>query len=85
VRLLAKIESVFNLRGRSVVVIPVRLSDLKVRVGDSVQVRAPDGQSWDTRIAGTELVKGEDGWAALLLTRDVEGDEIVMGTEIWLA
>jgi len=86
VKLLAKVEHVFTISGRGVVVLPVWLSDLKIKVGDHVQLRAPGGQVRNTRIDGVEMAKQVGGCrVAFILACDVEKEDIVEGMEIWVS
>jgi translation elongation factor EF-Tu-like GTPase len=87
VTLLAKVESVFSIRGRGAVVAVIWLSDLRVKAGDPVQLRSADGQVRDTRINGIELIQkpGVECEAAFLLPGDIPSDAIAKGTEIWVA
>jgi translation elongation factor EF-Tu-like GTPase len=88
VLLLAKVESFFMISGRGAVIVPVWLSDLRVQVGDRVQLRSPNGRVKDTSIAGVELLKQTDGECrtAFLLSREVviTKEELGEGTEIWV-
>lgn len=86
-QLLAKVESVFSIRGRGAVVAVIWLSDLRVKAGDLVQLRSADGQVRDTCINGVELIKkaGADCQAAFLLPGDFPSNVIAEGTEIWLS
>jgi hypothetical protein len=73
VLLIAKVESFFTLTGRGAVIVPIWLSDLRVKVGDPVQLRSPNGRVKDTRIAGVELLKPTNGECrtAFLLSREI--------------
>lgn len=86
VKLLAKIDTVFEIRGRGVVIVPVWLSDLKVRVGTTIQLRSANGNIKDTEIAAIEFLKskGQGGRIAFMLRKDVQREEIAEGMEIWL-
>jgi translation elongation factor EF-Tu-like GTPase len=86
VQLLAKVDDVFTISGRGVVVVPIWLSELKIKVGDSVQLRTPGGQVRNTRIAGVEMAKQVGGCrAAFMLARDIAKEDVVQGTEIWVS
>jgi hypothetical protein len=89
VPLIAKVESFFMISGRGAVIVPVWLSDFRVKAGDPVQLRSPNGQVKNTRIAAVELLKPEDGECriALLLSREImlTKDEVGEGTEIWVS
>ena len=85
--LLAKVEDAFTIPGRGTVIVPIWFSDLKVRSGDSIQLRAPSGQIKDTQIVAIELAyqgSGKGSRAAFILPRDVRKEDVREGTEIWL-
>jgi thiamine monophosphate synthase len=73
--------------GRGAVIVPVWLSDIRIKAGDAIQLRSP-GRVKDTRIAAVELLKqaGGEGRTAFLLSREIviARDELVEGTEIWV-
>ena len=84
--LLGKVESVFSIPGRGTVIVPTWLSDLKVKVGDAIQLRSSDGQTKSTRTIALEFLKTETGSrAGFMLGNDVQKDEIADRAEIWLA
>jgi hypothetical protein len=61
--------------------------NLKLRIGDPIQIRTSDGQLQDAQVAGIETVpdgiQGERRTA--ILVRQVELPVIPPGTELWLA
>jgi hypothetical protein len=59
-KLLFKVEDVFEISGRGRVIMPSMPaeSDFKIRLKDQIQLRAPDGRFFDTQIAGTEFAHG---------------------------
>jgi translation elongation factor EF-Tu-like GTPase len=61
VPLVAKVESFFRISGRGAVIVPAWVSDLKVKAGDTIQLRSSNGRVRDTRIAGVELLRRADG------------------------
>ena len=87
--LIAKVESFFMLSGRGAVIVPIWLSDFRIKAGDPVQLRSPNGRVKDTHIAAVELLKQRRGECriALLLSREIAitRDEIGEGTEIWVS
>jgi hypothetical protein len=86
-RLLAKVETVFSVPGRGIVIVPAGLPDLKVRDGDQVQLRVPNGCTRDTCITAVESMNqgpGKPRRPAFMLPLGIEKHEIVEGTEIWL-
>ncbi len=85
-RLLGKVEHVFSITGRGVVIVPLGSSDLGLHRGDSIQLRAPGGQVRRTSIAALESMnqgQGRPRRPALMLPVDVAKDEIMEGMEIW--
>ena len=87
-KFLGRVETVFSVATRGTVIIPIWLSsDLKVRNGDPIQLRAPDGQIKNTRITSVEFVKRERESCqyAFMLPKDVAKSEVAEGAEIWLA
>lgn len=85
-RLLGKVESVFRISGRGAVVVLARLSDLRIKIGDRVQLRTPEGCIGDGPIAGIEFMKRENGpcCEALLLRGGAASVEIPKDAEIWV-
>lgn len=85
-KLLGTIEAVFSITGRGTVIVPIWVGDVKVRVGDAIQLRALDGKRRDTRVYGVELIKPQKGscQAAFILAPDIAKEEIVDGMEIWI-
>jgi hypothetical protein len=86
-RLLFKVEDMFDVPGRGCVIVPVIPdgSDVKVRAADLIQLRAPDGRVSDTHIASIELLKPQHGnrRMAIMLPRDLAKRDIPVGTEVW--
>jgi hypothetical protein len=85
-QLLGKIEAVFSVPGRGTVIVPIWTSELLVRVGNPIQLRASDGKTIDTRINGVDFIKNQTGPSqmAFMLPLDVDKKEIVDGMEIWI-
>jgi len=87
VKLLGKVEAVFWISGRGVVISPVGLSDLGLHNGDSIELRAPDGRVRNTQIAAVESANqgpGKPRRPVFMLSRDVAKEDIVDGMEIWI-
>ena len=85
-RLLAKVEAVFTIPGRGTVIVPEGLSDLGVRNGDPISLRAPDGQTKNTHITAVESLNqgpGKPRRPAFMLPVEVAKQEVAQGTEIW--
>lgn len=74
----------FEVHGRGTMIVPVWLSDHKIRSGDTIQLRDSKGQVRDTRIVAVEIASGTAGSRSVfLLPRDIAKDDIAEGTEIW--
>jgi hypothetical protein len=87
VKLLGRVESVFEIPGRGAVIAVVWLSDLKVRNGDPIQLRDPGGRATNTNILSVESLNqgpGKSRRTAFLLPGDVAKREIAEGDEIWV-
>ncbi len=85
-KLLAKVEHAFTVSGRGVVVLPAWLSGMKVKAGNSIRLRLPDGRTKDTHIVAVELAKKTTGGsrAAFVLARNVVEEDVPSNTEIWV-
>lgn len=65
--------------------VPVFLSDFRVRVGSAIQLRIPGGRVRNTNIASVEFITGLDSnRLAFMLPPDVAKQDAPEGTEIWL-
>jgi translation elongation factor EF-Tu-like GTPase len=91
-RLLFKVEDVFEISGRGCVImtsIPAE-SVFKIRLKDQIQLRTPDGRVFDTQIAGIEFAHGtkQDGSKvsrmAIILPRNIPKEDVPSGTEVWV-
>jgi hypothetical protein len=86
-RLLFKVEDVFDITGRGCVLAPVVPDglDFKIRAEDRIQLRTPFGRLFDTHIASIELLKMRNGPCrmAIMLPRDFTKNDVPVGTEIW--
>jgi hypothetical protein len=84
---LAKIETAFIVPKRGCAVVPVALPDpdLRVKPGDAVQIRGPNGRL-DARIGSVErLVRRDNGCCvAFLLSGEIERSQIGPDMEIWI-
>lgn len=86
VEFFSKVEDTFVVPGRGLVVVPEKPeTDFRIRVGTPIELRTPEGRSIKTHITGVEFLKQATGPCdmALLITRDVNKDEVPSGTEIW--
>jgi hypothetical protein len=84
---LSKIETAFTVPKRGCAIVPVALtdSDLRVKPGDAVQIRGPNGRL-DARIGSIErLVRRDDGCCiAFLLLGEIDRSQIGPDAEIWI-
>lgn len=89
--LLFTVEDAFQITGRGCVLVPgpsAEEGSQPIRIGDRVCLRKPDGHSFDTVIAGVEMIgrrpRPKVITAPILLPRDVTKDDVPIGTEVWL-
>ena len=61
-------------------------TDLRIRIGDKIQLRTPDGSIFTTRVYGVELVKkvNDHCVAGIMLPGEISRSDIPKQTEIWL-
>jgi hypothetical protein len=85
--LFAKVETSFEVTGRGCVIVPAWLTEDKIRVKDSIQLRTADGKVRETHITGIEILCGlkpSDSRMAILVTQDITKQDVPEETEIWL-
>jgi len=84
---ISKIEDVFQITGRGCVVvpgIPESRTDLKIKVGDKVVLKRPDGSEVGTTICGIEMGnRSPSRFIPLLLGSEITKDMAPIGTELW--
>ena len=83
----ARVQDVFEITGRGVVLVLPKAWDRDIRIGvaEKIQLRIPDGRTLDTRIHGIELINTTAGClAGILLPLEISRSEISSQTEIWL-
>lgn len=84
----SKTEDVFQITGRGCVVvpgIPKSSPDLKIKVGDSVVLKRPDGSEIETTIRGIEMgSRVPSDFIPVLLGSEVTKDMVPVGTELWV-
>jgi hypothetical protein len=81
-----RVHKVFEIPSRGVVLVLPKDwgSDLRIRVGDRIQLRTPEARVFDTRIHAVELIKTTDGClAGIMLPREIAKSEIPTQAEIW--
>ncbi len=83
-----RVQDVLEISGRgAVLVLPKEWdTDLRIRIGDRIQLRTSDGRVFDTRINGVELINTTHGClAGIMLPREISRSDIPNQTEIWLS
>ena len=88
-KLLLKVEDVFDICGRGCVMVPAIPEglDFRVRAKDQIELRTPDQRVFQTHIASIELAKPKDGSPCrmvIMLPRDFVKQDIPIGTEVWI-
>lgn len=87
-KLLSIVEDVFELSGRpSVVIVPgvPRAGDCRLKVGDPLKLRRPDGTEASTFVGGLELTSPPSTTSiALMLGPSMTKADVPIGTEVWL-
>lgn len=89
--LLFTVEDAFQITGRGCVLVPGPLAEAgiqAIRIGDRLCLRKPDGDSFDTVIAGVEMIarrpRPKRITTPILLPSDVTKGDVPIGTEVWL-
>jgi hypothetical protein len=84
-RWLSKVEDTFSIAGRGLVFVPgiIPTGDEKVRVGDPLLLKRPDGKWVDTVISGLELVCPNPRREVCFLLKGLTKDDVPVGTEAW--
>lgn len=84
---LSKVDYAFNVPTRGCVVVPVGLTEpeLRVRVGDAIQLRTSSG-FLDGCIIGIEMIMQRSGPCRLgfLLSKGIDKSKIPQEAEIWI-
>jgi hypothetical protein len=86
--LISKVEDIIRITGRPLCVFPGLPKEgppNRIRVGDQIELRRPDGTALKTNLGGIEHAKGLDGesrWP-LRLPPDITEADVPTGTEIW--
>jgi hypothetical protein len=81
-----KVETSFSVGGRGCAIIPGTANvDFRIRAGNSIQLRTPEGRVLDTCIGAVEFAKTVDGTRlAIVLPAPLTRADVPDGTEIWL-
>lgn len=89
--LLFIVEDAFQITGRGCVLVPgpsAEQGSQRIRIGDGLRLRKPDGHSFDTVIQGVEMIGRRPRpnviTAPILLPSDVKNGDVPIGTEVWL-
>lgn len=86
-RLLFKVEDVFDISGRGCVIVPAIPEglDFRIRANDQIELRTPKGGILQTYIASIELAKPQVGPCrmAITLPRAIAKQDVPTGTEVW--
>lgn len=89
--LLFTVEYAFQITGRGCVLVPgpsAEEGSQPIQIGNRVCLRKPDGISFDTVIAGVEMIghrpRPKVITAPILLPKEVMKDDVPIGTEVWL-
>lgn len=87
--LLFIVEDAFQITNRGCVLAPGPSGEAgaqPLRIGDRLQLRKPDGQSFETVIQGVEMLgrpRQKVITAPILLPRDITKNDVPKGTEVW--
>src|SRR5262245_4415703 len=79
------VEDTFAVADRGTIVVPGMPHELvgRIRAGDTVELRRPDGSVAEAQIRGMHLF-GRTGDQPVALLLSVEKDNVPRGTEIWI-
>lgn len=86
-KMLSVVEDRFQIKGRGVTIVPgVPLGgDWRVRIGDQLRLKRPDGTEIATEISGLEMgLRVPTASQAILLGGGVSKDDVPQGTEVWI-
>ena len=87
-RLILKVEDVFDIAGRGLTLAPAIPTNLgfEIRPKDRIQLRTPNGRILDTQIAsfsfGTPIGGGRT-IVAIELPSGIARDDVPIGSEVW--
>lgn len=88
--LLSKIEQVFQFNDLGCIIVPGIPTEIKnrckLKVGDEIELRFPDGKVMSTKIASINMVCGTPSPPPipLMLPKEIKKNEIEIGTEVWI-
>ncbi len=81
-----RIDDVFQISGRGCVVTPgiAKSRDLRLKVGDPLLLKCPDGSELRTVLRGIEIGGSPNHpGIPILLGSELTKDQIPVGTEVW--
>jgi len=84
-RRLFVVEGTFAIKGRGLVLVPGILpeGDERIRAGDLIELRKPDGSAIATRIGGLELVCPNPRGDVVIMLKELAKTDVPIGTEVW--
>lgn len=89
--LLFLVEDAFQITGRGCVLVPgpsAEQGSQRIRIGDRLRLRKPDGDCFDTAIEGVEMIGRRPAphviTLPILLPSDVTKGDVPVGTQVWL-
>jgi len=87
-KLILKVEDVFDLAGRGLTLAPAIPHDVgfAMRPKDRIQLRTPNGRILDTHIASFSFVTPVGGGrtiVAIELPSEMRREDVPIGTEVW--
>jgi len=86
-KFLFKVEEVFEISGRGCVIVPAisEGQDFKIRLGEAIQLRTPEGRTLNTHIGSVELLTtAGPSRIAIMLPPDVLSRDVAKGSDVWL-
>jgi hypothetical protein len=84
--LLSKVEAVFSISGRGCVIAPgiPKGGASRVKMGDALVLKRPDGRELRTHVRGIEMGGAPQSLGIpILVGADLVKDDIPIGTEVW--
>jgi hypothetical protein len=87
-RCLFIVEDTFFIKGRGLLPVPgmVCRGGERLRVGDALLLKRPDGSCLDWKIGGIELISNSPPRPkneVVILLRGLSKDDVPIGTEVW--
>jgi translation elongation factor EF-Tu-like GTPase len=87
-RCLFVVEDTFFIKGRGLVLVPgiVLQGDERLRVGDPILLKRPDGSFFESAIGGIEMIYGTPPSSKQnvhILLKDLTKEDVPIGSEVW--